>query len=165
MTTAFISLGSNMGDSENILRRAMDRLAEFSAQPPLRSSLWQTTPVNCPPGSPPFVNAVIGLLTRANETPESLLAKMLQLEKEFGRKPKAILNEPRRLDLDLICFGKEIRTSSGLTLPHPRAVERRFVLEPFAELAPDLILPGQHRSMAQFLTDLNSDERVFRLSN
>ena len=165
MTTAFISLGSNMGDSENILRRAMDRLAEFSARPPLRSSLWQTTPVNWPPGSPPFVNAVLGLTPRTNETPESLLGKMLQLEKEFGRKPKAVLNEPRRLDLDLICFGNEIRTSSRLALPHPRACERRFVLEPLAEIAPNLILPGQARSVNQLLGDLDSPERVFRLSD
>lgn len=164
MTTAFISLGSNIGDSENILRRAMDRLAELSTQPPLRSSLWQTTPVDCPPGSPPFVNAVLGLSPRANETPESLLEKILQLEKEFGRKPKAVLNEPRRLDLDLICFGNEIRTSSRLMLPHPRACERRFVLEPLAEIAPDLILPGQKRPVEQLLAGLRTSERVFRLA-
>jgi 2-amino-4-hydroxy-6-hydroxymethyldihydropteridine diphosphokinase len=163
MTTAFISLGSNMGDSENILRRAMDRLAEFSTQLPLRSSLWQTTPVDCPPGSPPFVNAIIGLTPRPNETPESLLEKMLQLEKEFGRKPKTVLNEPRRLDLDLICFGNEIRTLSRLVLPHPRAGERRFVLEPLAEIAPNLVLPGQKKPMAQLLVGLRTQEHVFRL--
>lgn len=165
MTTAFISLGSNMGDSENILRRAMDRLAEFSTQPPLRSSLWQTTPVNCPPGSPPFVNAVLGLSPRANETPESLLEKMLQLEKEFGRKHKTVLNEPRRLDLDLICFGNETRNSSRLVLPHPRACERRFVLEPLAEIAPNLVLPGQKKPVAQLLAGLRTPEHVFRLAN
>jgi 2-amino-4-hydroxy-6-hydroxymethyldihydropteridine diphosphokinase len=164
MTLAFISLGSNMGDSENILRRAMDRLAELSAQPLRRSSLWQTTPVNCPPGSPPFVNAVVGLSPRGGETPESLLGKMLELEKQFGRKPRVVLNEPRRLDLDLISFGQELRASNQLTLPHPRACERRFVLEPLAEIARDLILPGQVKSVAQLVTSLKTPELVFRLS-
>lgn len=163
MTTAFISLGSNMGDSENILRRAMDRLAELSSRPLMKSSLWQTTPVGCPSGSPPFVNAVIGLVPRWGETPESLLGKMQQLEKEFGRKPKTVLNEPRRLDLDLICFGKETRASMQLILPHPRACLRRFVLAPLEEIAPDLILPGQGRTVAQQLADLTSPEQVFRL--
>jgi len=95
---AYIALGSNVGDSPNILRRAMERLAELSVKPLVKSSLWQTTPVNCPPGSPPFVNAVVTLAPLPAETPESLLVKLLTLEKEFGRKPKQVLNEPRRLD-------------------------------------------------------------------
>lgn len=165
MTTAYISLGSNMGDSENILRRATARLAELSLQPLLKSALWQTTPVNCPPGSPPFVNAVVGLFPQSGESPESLLERMQQIEKDFGRKPKVMINEPRRLDLDLICFGHEVRASSQLVLPHPRACERRFVLEPLAEVAPNLILPGQVQSVAQLLVNLKTPERVFRLSN
>lgn len=160
---AYIALGSNMGDSENILRRAMDRLAEFSVAPVLKSSLWQTTPVDCPPGSPPFVNAVAGLTLERRETPESLLAKLLALEKEFGRKPKRVLNEPRRLDLDLICFGGEIRDAEALKLPHPRAMQRRFVLQPLVEIAPGLILPGQKKTAQQLLSGLESRERVLRL--
>src|SRR5688572_22755372 len=96
---AIVALGSNVGDSPGILRRAMDRLAEISVKPLIKSSLWQTTPVDCPPGSPPFVNAVIALTPSDGETPESLLARLLDLEKEFGRRPKQVLNEPRRLDL------------------------------------------------------------------
>jgi 2-amino-4-hydroxy-6-hydroxymethyldihydropteridine diphosphokinase len=161
---AFISLGSNMGDSENILRRAIERLETLSIAPVQKSSLWQTTPVDCPPGSPQFVNAVAGITPVAAETPESLLEKLQQLEKDFGRKSKAVLNEPRRLDLDLICFGNEKRLSGWLTLPHPRATTRRFVLAPLAELAPDLILLGQHQSVAELLAQLDSPERVFRLS-
>ena len=121
---AIVALGSNVGDSPGILRRAMERLAEISVQPLVKSSLWQTTPVDCPPGSPPFVNAVVALTPGEGETPESLLAKLLALEKEFGRRPKQVLNEPRRLDLDLIAFGQETRLTPGLTLPHPRAIER-----------------------------------------
>lgn len=160
---AFIALGSNMGDSEDILRRAMERLAQLTAVPLSKSSFWQTTPVNCPPGSPPFVNAVVGLVPRTGETPETLIAKLQAMEIEFGRKPKAILNEPRRLDLDLIAFENELRNSTALILPHPRAHQRRFVLQPLSEIAPDLILPGQQLTVAQLLTRLRSDEKLVRL--
>jgi 2-amino-4-hydroxy-6-hydroxymethyldihydropteridine diphosphokinase len=161
--TVFIALGSNIGDSENILRRAMERLTELSTKPLLESSLWQTTPVDCPPGSPPFVNAVVGLTPREGETPESLLEELQQLEKEFGRKPKAVLNEPRRLDLDLISFAQETRATRVLKLPHPRACERRFVLQPLTEIAPELILPGQKSNVANLLGALKSRETLFRL--
>ena len=97
---AIIALGSNIGDSHAILLQAMERLESLSSKPLLRSSMWRTSPVDCPPGSPPFVNAVVGLTPRGDETPESLLEKLLVLEKEFGRKPKVVVNEPRRLDLD-----------------------------------------------------------------
>ena len=160
---AFISLGSNIGDSENIVRRAMARLAQLSAQPLLKSSLWQTTPVDCPPGSPPFVNAVVGMTPRTGETPESLLEKLQQLEKEFGRLQKRIVNEPRRLDLDLICFGGEQRATATLTLPHPRACARRFVLQPLAEIASALILPGQSATVADLLALLATRETLFRI--
>lgn len=161
--TVFVALGSNMGDSENILRRAMERLAQFSTIPLLKSSLWQTAPVNCPPGSPPFVNAVAGLTPRPIETPESLLAELVQLEKEFGRTVKKILNEPRRLDLDLIAFGSETRNSPSLILPHPRAYQRRFVLQPLSEIAPNLVLPGQRMTVSELLAALKTDEKLVRL--
>jgi 2-amino-4-hydroxy-6-hydroxymethyldihydropteridine diphosphokinase len=162
---AIIALGSNLGDSRKVLRAALARLQNFSAAPVLKSSLWQTTPVDCPPDSPKFVNAVAGLRPQKNETPESLLAKLQALEKEFGRRPKKILNEPRPLDLDLIAFGNEVRSTAPLTLPHPRAHLRRFVLQPLAEIAPDLILPGQKLTVAQLLAELRNDERCEKIGN
>ena len=141
----------------------MTRLQNFSGQPILRSSLWQTTPVNCPPGSPLFVNAVVGFAPQKNETPESLLQKLRALEQEFGRRPKKVLNEPRPLDLDLIAFGTETRNSPGLVLPHPRAYLRRFVLQPLSEIAPDLVLPGQFKTISQLLAGLPDEEMVARL--
>ena len=165
MKTAFIALGSNIGDSENVIRCAMARLTDFSTEPLLTSSLWQTTPVDCPPGSPPFVNAAVGLAPRAGETPESLLEKLQQLEKDFGRKAKLVMNEPRPLDLDLVSFGQETLATAWLTLPHPRAAQRRFVLQPLAEIASDLILPGQTASIATLLAALDDDERLLRLGN
>jgi 2-amino-4-hydroxy-6-hydroxymethyldihydropteridine diphosphokinase len=100
---------------------------------------------------------------RARETPESLLKKLRAIEIESGRQPKKVLNEPRPLDLDLIAFGNETRVTEKLTLPHPRAHQRRFVLQPLAEIAPDLILPGQNRIVAELLTFLETDEKSVRL--
>jgi 2-amino-4-hydroxy-6-hydroxymethyldihydropteridine diphosphokinase len=159
---AIIALGSNLGDSQRTLLDAMGRLQPFSDAPLLKSSLWETQPVDCPPGSPKFLNAIVGLVPRPGETPESLLAKLLSLEKDFGRPPKKILNEPRPLDLDLIAFGPETRQSPTLVLPHPRATERKFVLQPLSEIAPDLVLPGQRKTVAVLLAELRSDETVTR---
>lgn len=151
---AIVALGSNLGDSAKILREAMARLRIFSDQPVLKSSLMETVPVDCPANSPNFVNAVVGFIPRKDETPESLLAKLQALEREFGRTQKKVLNEPRPLDLDLIAFGNETRQSPQLILPHPRAHLRKFVLQPLSEIAPDLILPGQTKTVPQLLARL-----------
>ncbi len=141
--SVFIALGSNLGDSRRILLDAMARLQDFCGEPMAKSSLWQTTPVDCPPGSPKFLNAVVRLVPRPGETPETLLAKLQSLEKEFGRETKKVLNEPRPLDLDLIAFGNETRHTPGLILPHPRASQRKFSSSsPLTRLAPDLIIAG-----------------------
>lgn len=161
---ALVAIGSNLGDSISVVRNAMDLLADIAAGNVVRSSLWDTTPVECPPGSPRFVNAAVALQARVGETPELLLAKLQALEQTFGRQPKLVLNEPRPLDLDLIAFGTEMRTSAELTLPHPRAHLRRFVLQPLAEVAPDFVLPGQTLPIARLLQCLSSNERVVRLS-
>jgi 2-amino-4-hydroxy-6-hydroxymethyldihydropteridine diphosphokinase len=160
---AFIALGSNLGKSREVIRRAMERLQGLSGEPLMRSSLWETTPVDCPPGSSMFVNAVAGLRPRSGETPESLIGKLQSLEKEFGRQPKRVLNEARALDLDLIVFGMEIRRTESLVLPHPRAHERRFVLQPLSEIAPDLILPGQTKTVKQLLAELQPDAAMRKI--
>ena len=162
--TAYIAIGSNLGDSRAAVLQAMERLQELSDQPLARSSLLETKPVDCPPGSSNFVNAVVGLIPRRDETPESLLQKLQKLEKEFGRAPKKILNESRPLDLDIIAFGNEVRAAPELTVPHPRAHQRQFVLQPLAEIAPDLILPGQGRPVSELLRQLTSAEIVRKLS-
>jgi 2-amino-4-hydroxy-6-hydroxymethyldihydropteridine diphosphokinase len=160
---AIVALGSNLGDSRRMIQEAMARLQQFSDEPILKSSLWQTTPVGCPPDSPMFVNAVVGLVSRKDETPESLLKKLQSLQKEFGRQPGKVLNEPRPLDLDLIAFGSETHDKPELVLPHPRAHLRRFVLQPLSEIAPDLILPGQDKTVLQLLAELPGEETVIRI--
>lgn len=149
-----VGLGSNLGDSRRNVLRAMERLQAFSERPLLKSSLWQTAPVECPAGSPVFVNAVVAFVPWRGATPESMLACLQEIEREFGRKPKKVLNEPRPLDLDLIAFGNETRAGRKLTLPHPRAHERRFVLQPLSEIAPELVLPAQKKTVLQLLGDL-----------
>jgi 2-amino-4-hydroxy-6-hydroxymethyldihydropteridine diphosphokinase len=162
-TLAIIALGSNLGDSRGIILDAMARLETLSDKPILKSSLWETVPVDCPPGSPKFVNAVMGLFPPENETPPGLLRKLRKLERKFGRQPKKILNEARPLDLDLIAFGNETLKSPELILPHPRAHLRRFVLQPLNEIAPDFVLPGQGRTVAELLAGLPPDEIITKL--
>jgi 2-amino-4-hydroxy-6-hydroxymethyldihydropteridine diphosphokinase len=158
-----VALGSNLGDSVALLRLAGTRLERLSRSPLRRSSLWRSTPVDCPPGSPAFLNAVVALEPLPGTTPESLLLDLQAIERALGRRPKRVLNEPRPLDLDLIAFGEETRQSEQLTLPHPRAHRRRFVLEPLTEIAPDLILPGHHQSVRQQLETLSTPEPLERV--
>ncbi len=160
---AYIALGSNLGDSAATIRRALARLGELTGEQLRTSSLWETAPVDCPPGSPRFINAVVALEPMSGETPESLLAKLQALEKEFGRKPKTVMNEARPLDLDLIAFGGEVRNTPELILPHPRAHERRFVLQPLSEIAPELVLPGQTKTVAELLAQLSPDAGMRRV--
>jgi len=141
----------------------MDQLENQSMRPLLRSSLWESTPVDCPPGSSIFLNAAVALEPLPGETPRSLLVKLQQLEIEFGRQPKKVVNEPRPLDLDLIAFGREVLSLPHLILPHPRAHLRKFVLKPLKEIAPHLILPGQHQTVAQLLEQLDNREIVLRV--
>jgi 2-amino-4-hydroxy-6-hydroxymethyldihydropteridine diphosphokinase len=161
---AFVALGSNLGDSKEILQRAFDRLQLLSTQPLLRSSLWRTTPVDCPPGSPPFVNAMAGLYPLAEETPQSLLRRLQILEAEFGRQRSGIPNEPRLLDLDLIAFGSRALSLPELVLPHPCAHLRRFVLQPLAEIAHEFVLPGQARGVVELLRELSNIETMVKLA-
>jgi 2-amino-4-hydroxy-6-hydroxymethyldihydropteridine diphosphokinase len=160
---AFVALGSNLGNSADVIRKAIEHLTQLSSEPIIESSLWRTSPVECPPSSADFINAMVGLTPIPTETAETLLAKLQALEKTFGRKPKTVLNEARPLDLDLITFRNEVRNTPNLTLPHPRAHLRRFVLQPLAEIAPDLVIPGQKKSVRELLSALRTDEVITKV--
>jgi 2-amino-4-hydroxy-6-hydroxymethyldihydropteridine diphosphokinase len=159
----FVALGSNLGVSTHLFAEAILKLRAFADGELIESSWWQTSPVDCPPGSPDFLNAIVAFRPRQASTSESLLIELQSLEKEFGRRPKKIMNEPRPLDLDIISFRNEIRNDACLTLPHPRAHQRRFVLQPLAEIAPDLVLPGFERPVNLLLKGLKSGESITKV--
>jgi 2-amino-4-hydroxy-6-hydroxymethyldihydropteridine diphosphokinase len=158
-----IGLGSNRGDSAAILWQAMTRLEAFAAGPLLRSGLWRTSPVDCPPDSGDFINAAVAFAPAAALTPEGLLAGLKALEAEFGRAASPVRNAPRLLDLDLLLFGAERRNLPDFVLPHPRAINRRFVLEPAAEVLPDAEWPDTGMTVRGLRDALCSDEQVQRL--
>ncbi len=106
------------------------------------SSLWRTTPVGGPEGQPDYLNAVVALRPETSE-PETLLAQLLGLEADAGRE-RSERWAARTLDLDLLTFGEEVRTSDYLTLPHPRMMERAFMLAPLCEVMRDLSLVWWH---------------------
>ena len=156
-----IGLGSNQGRSLAIMQAAIEALEQFAVAGSFTASnLWQTSPVDCPPGSAPFLNAAVGFEATAGLTPETLLDELKALERAFGRGRKIIRNAPRELDLDLLVFNDEKRRSEHFVLPHPRAVERLFVLAPVAEIAPQLIWPGSLKSVAELLDALDTEEQV-----
>lgn len=157
---AIVALGSNLGDSPALLRSAREALAALAQGPVMSSFLWRTDPVDCPPGSPPFLNAVVSFVPLVGATPEGLLDQIQGIERDFGRQPKRQLNEARPLDLDLIAWGSKTCATSRLMLPHPRATSRRFVLAPLAELAPGFVLPGQTRSVEALLAALPAVPRA-----
>ena len=159
----YIALGSNLGDSMVNIKRAFAKLQELSDITIQKSSFWRSTPVDCPPGSPDFINAAVIIEPLPEETPESLLVKLQDLEDQFGRQTKVTVNEPRPLDLDIIAYEEKARKTPQLTLPHPRWHQRRFVLEPLNEIAPDAILPGQSQTVFQLLLELNTTEVLTRL--
>ena len=145
-----IALGSNLGDRRAHLEWAVDRLRELLSD--LRvSSFIETEPVDMPGPQPPFLNgAVVGETALA---PEALLGELLALERERGRERTGV-RAPRTLDLDLLLYGDLIVDSPTLVIPHPRFAERAFVLEPLAEIAPQMRDPRTGKSVARLLGEL-----------
>lgn len=161
---AGVALGSNVGDRLAKLRQAREGLGQLAADAQLRASpVYETEPVGCADDDPPFLNAVIEL--EFEGWPMQLLTKLRDLESELGRDRTSTRNAPRTIDLDLLYFGDSAEfevESSALTLPHPRMHERRFVLQPLADIRPDLILPKQPVTVAELLARLPESPRVVR---
>jgi 2-amino-4-hydroxy-6-hydroxymethyldihydropteridine diphosphokinase len=157
---AFVGLGSNLGDREGHLRRAVLELRDAIALERV-SSIWLTQPVGVRE-QPAFYNAVLS--GRTALAPRALLDALLLVEAAMGRRRDAsVPMGPRTIDLDLLVYdGLEV-DEPGLTLPHPRMLGRRFVLAPLAEIAPDLMVDRSGRSVAERLAGLDTDEAVERL--
>ncbi len=159
-----IGLGSNRGDSRRIVVEAMARLAEFAAGEVRCSSLWRTSPVDCPPGSADFINAAAAFTAAPQLTPEALLRALKAIEVEYGRGEVLVRNAPRELDLDLLLFDDQTRDTDTFTLPHPRAVDRLFVLAPSEEVLPDAVWPGTGSTIRELRAALVTDEAVEQLA-
>lgn len=154
MARVFVGLGSNLGDRESTLRAAVGRLRGMP-EVEVRgvSTLRDTDPVG-PVAQPRFLNGVVELATELS--PRMLLGALLELERGFGRDRSVVPAQgPRTLDLDLLLYDDRTISEPGLEVPHPRLHERRFVLQPLAELDPDLHVPGRG-SVQLLLAELDS---------
>jgi 2-amino-4-hydroxy-6-hydroxymethyldihydropteridine diphosphokinase len=155
VTRAYVGLGANLGDREATLRTALERLA---AEPGIElvavSSFRETEPFGYL-DQPRFVNAAAAVETEL--AARQLLERLLTIERDLGRTREGPRFGPRTVDLDLLVYGDVELDEPGLTLPHPRLHERRFALEPLAELDPTLVVPGR-AAVQTLLAELNSSD-------
>ena len=148
MKTVYLGLGSNLGDRREHLNRARALLEAPDLRIARASSIYETEPRDFL-DQPWFLNQVI----EANTTlfPRQLLARLQKIEREIGRK-RTIAKGPRVIDIDILLYGESIVQSSALQIPHPRMPDRRFVLEPLTELAPDVRHPVTKKTIREMLT-------------
>jgi len=152
MAPVALSLGGNLGDVEACFRLAFSRLEAGGFALEKASSLYRTSPVGCEDGAPDFWNAAaIGLWPRS---PQELLVLCKSVEAEAGRPAEHPRWHSRTLDLDIVVFGSLELRSPALTIPHPEACARAFVIQPLAEIAGDWVMPGNGFSVSSLLAAL-----------
>lgn len=162
MVTAYLALGSNLGDRAATLRGGREALdATPGIQVTASSPLYQTEPVGGPVGQGPYLNAVLEVETTLSS--HALLRCCLEVEARFGRRRRQRW-EARTLDVDLLLFGEEVRDDPDLVLPHPRLHLRPFVLVPLGDLAPELVHPLLGRTVSELLADVPPTGGVQRFS-
>lgn len=157
----YIGLGSNLGDPIAELRGAVSELESRGVELRSRSSLYRTEPVDAP-NQAWFVNAVAEI--RFGGRPDELLQICLSVEAARGRERNR-RHEPRILDVDVLLLGDTVSSTDELTIPHPRLHQRRFVLEPMVEIAPDVIHPGLRKTMRDLLQECPDESKVVRLED
>ena len=146
----YLSLGSNLGDRENQLREAIRRLDAADVHVLRESSIRETEPHDVR-DQPWFLNMVVEAETEL--FPKQLLARIQRIESEMGRR-RVVPKGPRTIDIDILFYGNALVKSAELEIPHPRIPQRRFVLEPLAELAPDLRHPLNRLTVREMLAGL-----------
>jgi 2-amino-4-hydroxy-6-hydroxymethyldihydropteridine diphosphokinase len=158
-----VALGSNLGDRLASLRTARRQIIELGdVQPPvLASAIYETEPIGCERGATKFLNAVIEFDCAGD--PIRLLEQFVRIEESLGRKRDHQKNVSRTIDIDLLYCGDRLIDNERLQLPHPRMHLRKFVLQPLADIRPDLILPGQTRTVRELLADLGASDEAVRL--
>ena len=157
---AYVALGSNLGDRAGNLLLAVRAMMAAGLNITRLSAMYETEPVG-DLAQPDFLNMVAELDGECLARPEKLLQTLLQIEQSLGR-TREVPHGPRTVDLDLLIYRNEVSSSETLTLPHPRLHERRFVLEPLAELCPQLVHPRLHRTIGQLL-DATADKSAVKL--
>ena len=153
---AYLSLGSNVGDRLENLRKAFRPLCQAGIALRRTSSVYETEPVDNPDQGW-FLNCVAEIATTLEPLP--LLRKLQQIEAQLGRE-RTVAKGPRTLDIDILVYGDLVLESEDLTLPHPRMLQRRFVLEPLRELAPTLLIPGAGNNVEEAFSDLRDPAQV-----
>jgi 2-amino-4-hydroxy-6-hydroxymethyldihydropteridine diphosphokinase len=158
LKTVYLSLGSNMGDRAAMLRRAIESLPGAGVEVIRASSVYETEPMELREQNW-FLNMVVEC--RTGLFPLQLMRRLKKIEASLGRK-RTVPKGPRNIDIDVILYGRAVVQTPALEVPHPRFRERRFVLEPMAELAPDLRDPVTGRTMAALL-ESTAGQNVRRL--
>jgi 2-amino-4-hydroxy-6-hydroxymethyldihydropteridine diphosphokinase len=157
-TSAYIGLGSNLGDRAGNLLLGIRGMLNAGLEVTRLSQIYETEPVETF-AQPSFLNMVVELQGNTLPPPEEVMARLLQVEHSLGR-TRDMAKGPRIIDLDFLLYGNETIESQFLTLPHPRFHRRRFVLAPLAELAPHLIHPTLNKTIAELLEALDDNSGV-----